>query len=46
MSARMFLADEPKLVVLGGAEACLLPTMGAVVGPLLLSGGDPTEGGI
>lgn len=42
----MFLADEPKLVVLEGAEACLLPTLGAVAGFVLLSGGDPTEGGI
>ena len=42
----MFLADEPKLVVLGGAEECLLTTLGAIAGLVLLSGGDPSEGGI
>ena len=46
MSARMFLADEPKLVVLGGAEACLVPLLGVMDGFVLASGGDPTEGGI
>jgi len=44
MSARIFRADEPKLLVSMAAEACLLA--GAVEALLAMSGGEPTEGGM
>jgi len=46
MSARIFRAEEPKLLVSVAAEACLLAIPGAVEALLPMSGGEPTEGGM